>query len=145
MPRLIAVLALALTFGLFVSGCEGNSERAPSPPTDVKLENLLQTQLSDEFTPDREVVVSRVEIPPDTMLERHWHPGEEFIYFLEGKGYLVINGDTTVGTPGDIIHVPYETMHTGVTGEEGAKAVVFRVHTEGEPVRHLEKDTTAEG
>jgi quercetin dioxygenase-like cupin family protein len=116
-----------------------------SPPSELKLENLLQKSLADEFTPDRDIVVSYVEIPPNTTLDRHWHPGEEFHYYLEGKVEIAIDGEPSVmGTPGGVGHVPFKKMHTAITGEEGAKLLVFRVHTEGKPVRYLEKGGTSE-
>ena len=116
-----------------------------SPPTELKLENLLQQSLADEFTPGREVVVSYVEIPPNTTMDRHWHPGEEFHYYLEGEVEIAIDGETSIiGTPGTVGHVPFKKMHTAITGDKGAKILVFRVHTEGKPVRYLEKGGTSE-
>ena len=38
-----------------------------------------------------------------------------------------------MSTPGTVIRIPFKSMHTAVSGDEGAKAVVFRVHTKGEP------------
>ena len=109
------------------------------PPAEMRLENVRIEALASEFTPDREVVVSYVEIPPNTTMERHWHPGEEFHYYLEGKVTIEIDGqESFIGTPGTVGHIPYKAMHTAITGPEGARAVVFRVHTAGEPVRYLE-------
>ena len=114
--------------------------QTPDPPTELKLENLLQQALAEEFTPGREIVVSHVEIPPNTTLDRHWHPGEEFHYYLDGEVEIAIDGETSIkGTPGTVGHVPYKKMHTAITGEQGATILVFRVHAEGEPVRYLEK------
>lgn len=140
--RLFQIVALVLPITVGLAACTP-SDRS-SPPTDVKLENLLQSKLADEFAADREVIISRVEIPPDTMLERHWHPGEEFYYILEGKATLVANGDSITSTGGTAGKVPYQAMHTAVTGEEGASVVVFRVHAEGEPVRYLEDGGASE-
>jgi len=101
--------------------------------------------LDDEFTPGREVVVSYVEIPPNTTMDRHWHPGEEFHYYLEGEVEIAIDGETSIiGTPGTVGYVPFKKMHTAITGEKGARILVFRVHTKGKPVRYLEKGGTSE-
>ncbi|MGQ0835168.1 MAG: cupin domain-containing protein [Gammaproteobacteria bacterium] len=122
----------------------GGNALAESKP-DPKMENLFQKALAKEFTPGRVVIVSLVEVPPNTTLERHWHPGEEFHYCLEGETELLIDGQPTVlETPGKVSHVPYKKMHTVVTKKKGVKLLVFRVHTEGEPVRYLEKGGTAE-
>ena len=122
----------------------GGTVRGESKP-EPKLENLFQQALAKEFTPGREVIVSRVEVAPNTTLERHWHPGEEFHYCLEGEAELVIDGQPTIlETPGKVSHVPFKKVHALVTKKKGVKVLVFRVHTEGEPVRYLEKGGTAE-
>ena len=105
----------------------------------------MQRPLADEFTPGREVIVSYVEIPPNITMDRHWHPGEEFHYYLEGEVEIVIDGESPIaGRPGAVGHVPFKKMHTAITGDEGAKLLVFRMHTKGEPVRHLEEGGAAE-
>ena len=137
----ISVLIIVLSFGLV--GC--NTAETSSPSTELKLENLLQRPLADEFTPGREVIVSYVEIPPNTTMDRHWHPGEEFHYYLEGEVEIAIDGEPSiVGRRGTVGHVPFKKMHTAITSEKGAKVLVFRVHTKGEPVRYLEDGGTAE-
>lgn len=135
----LTVLIISLIV-MFIGG-DARAESKAEP----KIENLFQKALAKEFTAGREVIVSLVEVPPNTTLERHWHPGEEFHYCLEGEIELVVDGHTTVlETPGKVSHVPYKRMHTAVTKTKGAKLLVFRVHTEGEPVRYLEKGGTAE-
>jgi len=114
-----------------------------SPPADTKpqpkIENLLVQQLDEAFTPGREVVVSYVEIPPHTTLERHWHPGEEFHYYMEGEPEIAIEGqEPFIGKPGHVGHVPFMKKHTAITKDKGAKVLVFRVHETGKPVRYLE-------
>ena len=118
--------------GTALAGC------ATEPPSHMKLDNLLQQALVDEFIADREVVVSYVELPPNTTMDWHWHPGEEFQYYLDGKVEIAIEGrPSIIGVPGEVGHVPFRAKHTAITGPEGARLVVFRVHTAGEPVRYL--------
>ena len=134
---------LSVLMGLGPAGC--NAPGTSSPPTELKLENLLRMSLADEFIPDREIVVSYVEIPPNVTMDRHWHPGEEFHYYLEGEVTIVIDGERSItGTPGTVGHVPFKKMHTAITGDKGARILVFRVHTVGKPVRYLESGETAE-
>jgi hypothetical protein len=47
------------------------------------LETLLKTKLAG--VEGTEVIVSRVSFPPNTSLPKHWHPGEEFAYVIEGS------------------------------------------------------------
>lgn len=108
-------------------------------PDDSKVTNLILTELSKEFTPDREVRIDMVEIPPNTTLERHWHPGEEFHYYMEGEVEIRIDGESSIiGTPGKIGHVPFMKHHIAIAGSEGAKILVFRVHTKGKPWRYTD-------
>lgn len=101
---------------------------------DVKLESLLKAQL--EGVEGTEVIVSKVYIPANTSLPRHWHPGEEFVYVLEGKVTLWQEGkDEISASAGDVVKVPLKQVHTGFTGDEAASVLVFRVHEQGEPER----------
>jgi quercetin dioxygenase-like cupin family protein len=132
------VSALVVILGAGVAGCS----RADSTNeiTELKLENLMEMALAEDFTPGREVIVSLVELPPHTTLERHTHPGEEFQYVLDGEIEIQIDGEPSrILKAGDVGHVPYGAMHTGVTGDTGARGIVFRVHTSGEAVRYLEE------
>jgi len=102
-----------------------------------KVTNLFETELDRQFTPDREVRVDLVELPPGGRLERHWHPGEEFHYYLEGDVEIRIDVDSSImGKAGKVGHVPFKRLHEAVAGPQGAKVLVFRVHTKGEPWRY---------
>jgi quercetin dioxygenase-like cupin family protein len=109
-----------------------NADEAPTP----KLETLLATQLARVEGTD--LIVSRVVMPPNTELPRHWHPGEEFAYVLEGSTILRRDGkaDLTV-TKGELIKIPLKEVHAAVTADEGATILVFRVHEHGQPERVL--------
>ncbi len=103
-----------------------------------KVTNLLATALSGEFTPGREVLVDLVEIPPNQQLDWHWHPGEEFHYYLAGNPVIErIGAPPIVGKPGTVGHVAFEQRHQATAGDEGATILVFRVHTAGKPWRYL--------
>lgn len=105
-----------------------------SVASELKLENLMKSQL--EGVSGTEVIVSRVTIPPNTSLPRHWHPGEEFAYVLDGSVTLWQKGkDNIVGKKGDVVKVPLKQIHTAVTKEEAVTLLVFRVHEQGMPER----------
>jgi quercetin dioxygenase-like cupin family protein len=135
-----AAIALAVSL---LGGCASQPESVP--PAELKLENLLRQALDDDFVADREIVVSYVEIPPNMTMDRHWHPGEEFQYYLDGEVEIAIDGQPSIiGRPGEVGHVPYRAMHTAITGPEGARLLVFRVHTKDEPVRILEEGSATD-
>jgi len=137
MKRLFAIMAVISSLGFVVFGLPhepGNGEASMAKkPT---LETLLSAQL--ESTENIEVIVSRVTIPPNTSLPKHWHPGEEFAYILEGSASLWMDGEKTVpAMKGDALKVPLKKVHTAMTGDEGATILVFRIHEKGKPERYL--------
>lgn len=143
MARGVSILCFALALALGApSGAVPHDSQAPETKpafAAAKMTELQKVRLADEFTPGREIVVNVLEIPPHTTLERHYHPGEEFHYYLEGEVEIAIDGQPSIiGTPGTTGHVPYRALHTAITREKPAKVLVFRVHTAGEPVRYLE-------
>ena len=53
-----------------------------------------------------------------------------------GEVEIAMNGrPSIIGRPGKVGHVPCGAMHTAITHDTAAKAIVVRVHTKGEPVR----------
>jgi quercetin dioxygenase-like cupin family protein len=91
-----------------------------------------------EFTPGREVLIDLVEIAPNQKLDWHWHPGEEFHYYLEGDPVIELaDAPPIIGKPGTVGHVAFKQRHQASAGEKGAKILVFRVHTTGAPWRYL--------
>lgn len=110
---------------------------APTTPTTPSFADLGRDMLE---TADLEVVTSVVELPPSFQLPKHRHPGEEFAVVLEGSVHYWEEG--TDGerhmTAGSFGKVPLNAVHSIRTGaDEGAKLVVFRVHTPGAPEREL--------
>lgn len=112
------------------------SSASSGEPAKPSLETLLQAELA--AVEGTEVIVSRVTVPPNTTLPKHWHPGEEFVYILEGVVSLWLDGEVQAsGSPGDVLKVPLKQVHTAITGDEGAVVLVFRVHESGQPERVL--------
>ena len=108
----------------------------PSQTASAQADNLLRESIAG--VEGKEIIVSRVSFPPHTELPWHWHPGEEFFYVIEGSVTLKRRGEPDLPTTqGDAQKIAPQIIHTGSTGEQGAELVIFRVHAEGEPERHL--------
>ncbi len=102
----------------------------------MNFANLMRAEL--ESATDLEVVVSVVDIPAGTRLPVHTHPGEEFAYVIEGSLVLWQEDKEDIRVKaGDVCKVPLGQVHTSFTEDEGAKILVFRVHTKGAPERVL--------
>lgn len=88
-----------------------------------------------------EVLISDVVIPAGATVPSHYHPGEEFVYVIEGSAIHVEEGkeDHRIEA-GEAFVIPPEAIHAPRGGPEGARAIVFRVHKEGQPERILTDD-----
>lgn len=121
-----------IVYGLALVSCAGIS--VPGAAEDVTIENLMRSEL--QVVDGAEVIVSVVEIGPRLTLPKHYHPGEEFIYLLEGSATVWQQGKPDVVLhAGEVFRVPLEQVHTAMTSESSARAVIFRVHRKGAPDR----------
>ncbi len=100
----------------------------------LRIDNILNSE--HELVEGKEVVVRHVEIPANTTLPKHWHPGEEFVYILEGSEVLWQKDKPDVHLKkGDVFKVPFRQIHTATSVEEGVTVLVFRIHEKGQAVR----------
>lgn len=100
------------------------------------LADLMRSEL--EGVDGTEVIVSLAEMPPGYEFPLHYHPGEEFVYVLEGSGVARVDGeDDTDVVAGEVLRIPLERVHTARAGDEGLTVLVFRVHRTGRPDRIL--------
>lgn len=88
-----------------------------------------------------EVLISDVVIPAGATVPSHYHPGEEFVYVIEGSAIHVEEGkEDQLFEAGQAFVIPPEATHAPRGGPDGARAIVFRVHKEGLPERILTDD-----
>ena len=127
---------------LFACQPTDQAEQAATPTEETRtiekllIDNLLRDSLA--LAPDVEMIVSYLEIPANSSLPAHYHPGEEFVYVLEGSGELRFNDKPPITLKtGDLFKVPFKTAHSFTTFDEQARAVVFRAHEKGQPDRVL--------
>ena len=106
-----------------------------------QVPGLTRTDLQkhDLSIPGREMIQNRVDIDPDAPAIRHWHPGEEIIYVLEGSLEYEIDGEppTTVSA-GEALTVPAERVHSvRNVGEGNAAELATYVVEKGKPLLNL--------
>ena len=113
-----------------------HAEDGSEVPGKPVMENLIKERLAEN--PDLEVIVSTVDVPPNTELPKHYHPGQEFVYVIEGAVNVEIDGQPqrTVKA-GEAGVVPARAHHRAWTTDEAAKLIAFRVHDPEKPVRYL--------
>jgi len=102
-------------------------------PPGITRTDLQQHDLS---APGREVIQNRVEVSPEAPLFKHFHPGEEIIYVLEGTLEYQIEGDPpkTVKA-GEALMVPAEAVHAvRNVGDGDAAELATYVVEKGKPL-----------
>jgi quercetin dioxygenase-like cupin family protein len=102
-----------------------------------QVPGLTRTDLQrqDLSIPGREVIQNRVDIAPDAPAIRHWHPGEEIIYVIEGTLEYEIEGESRTVKAGEALTVPAEAVHSvkNVGDGDAAELATYIVET-GKPL-----------
>jgi quercetin dioxygenase-like cupin family protein len=103
--------------------------------------NRFDLQRHDLSIPGREMIQVRVELDPGVASPRHWHPGEEIIYVLEGALEYEVDGQPKVTLkPGDVLFIPARTVHAAkaVGNGKGVELATYIVE-KGQPLLTLVK------
>ncbi len=93
-------------------------------------------QRHDLGVPGREVIQVRVELDPGVAFGRHWHPGEEIVYVLEGSLEYQVEGKRPVTLKaGEVLFIPARTVHAAknVGRSNGAELATYVVD-KGKPL-----------
>ncbi len=128
---LVAALALIVASG-------------PAPRVDpMQQPGVRRTDLQrrDLGIPGREVIQTRVELDPGVAFGRHWHPGEEIVYVLEGSLEYEVEGQPPVTLrAGEVLFIPARTVHAArnVGRGNGAELATYVVE-KGKPLVTLVK------
>ena len=124
--RINAVAVLIVGSGLALHA-------APAQLAGTKRTDLQRHDLS---IPGREVIQARVELAPGVTSPRHWHPGEEIIYVLEGSLEYQVEGKPPVTLKaGDVFFIPARAIHSAknVGSGNGAELATYVVE-KGKPL-----------
>ncbi|MEL7033966.1 MAG: cupin domain-containing protein [Pseudomonadota bacterium] len=131
--RVAGLLSLSLLLGACVSVDHHHHEAEQTRPPPGSNQ-MLRAPIT--ISDDLEVIISDVVIPPGATVPRHFHPGEEFVYVIEGSAVHVEEGKPDqVLSAGDAYVIPPEAEHAPRGGPDGARAIVLRVHKDGLPER----------
>jgi quercetin dioxygenase-like cupin family protein len=133
MKRTLLLSGIGLA-GVAVGAIGSSYVSAQNPaPQITRTEILRQTMSGME---GKEVVVFTADIPPGGVAPRHYHPGDETIYMLQGS--LVFEPDH--GQPfelkaGQVTFNPAKHIHQAKnTGSEAAKVLNFMIADKGQPL-----------
>ena len=94
MKQTVVMLALVLAIGIAAGmmGCQ--AAKAKQEP--VKLTELLKTDLAKLKIDVNAASIFTVELAPGAATPKHYHPGHEFVYVLEGSGTVETEGKPSV-------------------------------------------------
>jgi quercetin dioxygenase-like cupin family protein len=120
----VAVLIVGSGMALYVAHAQQGG---------IKRTDLQRHDLS---VPGREVIQVRVELAPGVAFGKHWHPGEEIIYVIEGSLQYQIEDKPPVNVKaGEVLFVPARTIHAArnIGSVPGAELATYIVE-KGQPV-----------
>jgi quercetin dioxygenase-like cupin family protein len=133
MHRTVVMLTIALVVGLAV-GMLGNqiliAQQAPVTRTILQQKDL-------EGSAGREVIMFRAEVVPGGVAGRHYHPGPELFYVLEGALILEPDGQPFVTLKaGESGYGPAKHIHNvkNASTTEPVKVIGFLVGEKGQPL-----------
>ena|SRR5687767_13235313 len=116
---------IAATAVVVLSALALHAQSARQPGT-----RRTELQRHDLGITGREVVQARIELDPGVAFGKHWHPGEEIVYVLEGSLVYELEGRQPIRVDaGEVLFIPTRTVHSAknvgrVIGAELATYVV---------------------
>ena len=129
-----AVLVGTIAAGMATSQGLRAQEQQEQVPKE-KITSLLKTTLAG--TKGKEVNIVHISVPPGFVTEKHFHPGQLFIYVLEGAVTIEMEGDAPLKLgPGDVVEEPPGRSMVGknLSSTHGAKLLVFQIGEKGKPL-----------
>ena len=126
---LFLVLAVGIVIGLIMSQVL-NAQQSP-----VKAKVLQKVDLTG--IEGKEGIVVLAEIAPGTVGGKHYHPGHEFVYILEGSVVLEIEGKSPVTyKAGDTWYLLPKEVHSSknVSATAPFKVLAFTIVDKGQPL-----------
>ncbi len=123
---LAGVLSLGAAFGLDVQAAEYKLK--------VETKSLYQGALTG--VDGRTVIIKHFTAPPGFVGGRHFHPGDVFVYVLEGEITIETEKGTVTAGAGELIpEIPGMVMRgKNLSTSVPAKFVVFQVGETGKPM-----------
>ena len=111
--RITGVAALIVGGGLALHGAAAQQSGT----------RRIDLQRHDLSAPGREVIQARVELAPGVTFGRHWHPGEEIVYVIEGSLEYQVEGRPPMTLKaGEVLFIPARTIHAAKNVGTGAGA-----------------------
>jgi len=134
MKRTAVMLAATLVVGIALAAIGSRSLYAQQEPFKRTM-LLLTTDLKG--LEGKEAVVVLAELAPGAAAGKHYHPGNEVNYILEGSGVLEIEGKPPITLQvGTTSYIPAGDVHNlrSTSATDPLKLLVFWVAEKGQPI-----------
>jgi quercetin dioxygenase-like cupin family protein len=139
-PYQLNVALLAATIiGSLINAADAQSDqpRAPSTAQEEPIKRTVLFRGNLEGVEGKEIVIFIAELAPGAVGSKHYHPGPEFFYVLEGTLAHEPEGNAAhTMKPGDFGSNPNKGVHIirNPSTTERAKAIDFLVAEKGQPL-----------
>jgi quercetin dioxygenase-like cupin family protein len=134
-----ALLATATIIGLGIKAIDAQIGPQPGSPTTaeapIKRSVLFRGNL--EGVEGKEIVIFIAELAPGAVGSKHYHPGPEFFYVLEGTlAHKPESGPDHTMKVGDFGSNPNKSVHSirNADATARAKAIDFLISEKGQPL-----------
>jgi quercetin dioxygenase-like cupin family protein len=135
--KLSIVLLAATTISGFSLTAAVAQSNQPSSPLEEPIKRTVLFRGNLEGVEGKEIVIFIAELAPGAVGSKHYHPGPEFFYVLEGAlAHEPEGGPAHTMKTGDFGSNPNKSVHTirNPSTTERAKAIDFLLAEKGQPL-----------
>ena len=119
---------------LLLAGCTAQAQTPVATYTPPFGSNPVFNEAT-AAAPGHELIVADLHLPPGAVGEAHYHAWEEYLYVIEGSALVEIEGMAPREiVAGETFIIPRLVPHTPKAGPQGIRAIIVRVHDEGDPL-----------
>jgi quercetin dioxygenase-like cupin family protein len=133
MKRGVWLVLMAFVLGLVIGSV--SQPFATAQQTPIKRTELMRKDLGG--IDGQEGIMYTAEVAPGGASGRHYHPGDELVYVLQGSGVLEQEGAAPLTVrAGDVFSPPFKKVHnfTNRSQTVPAKVLVVLVAPKGQPL-----------
>jgi quercetin dioxygenase-like cupin family protein len=98
--------------------------------------NRTELKRADLTGTNMEIIISVLEVPPGSSIDRHTHPGEEAVYVLDGASLKFSDGREVSRPTGEAGVNVRDVPHAGYTvvGDKPLKLLTVHIVDKGKPM-----------
>ena len=133
MKRILLLLGLILAVEIVIGGVGTGVLNAQQEG--VRRTELLKADLA--IMGGKEANLVLVEFEPGATIAKHFHPGDELVYILEGSVIVEVEGEAAIALKaGDTFHQPPKQVHSGQNASttDPVKLLVIWIVEKGQPL-----------